>query len=26
MYWITPLSPWQAAAMALMFNLMGFFG
>ena len=26
LWWITPFSPWQAAAMALVINLMGFFG
>jgi phosphatidate cytidylyltransferase len=26
LWWITPFSPWQAAAMALVVNLMGFFG
>jgi phosphatidate cytidylyltransferase len=26
LYWITPFKPWQAAAMALVINLMGFFG
>jgi phosphatidate cytidylyltransferase len=26
LWWITPFSPWQAALMALMINLMGFFG
>lgn len=26
LWWITPFSPWQAGAMALMINLMGFFG
>jgi phosphatidate cytidylyltransferase len=26
LWWITPFSPWQAAAMALLINLMGFFG
>lgn len=26
LWWITPFSAWQAAAMALMINLMGFFG
>jgi phosphatidate cytidylyltransferase len=26
LYWITPFTPWQAAAMALVINLMGFFG
>ena len=26
LWWITPFSPWQAAAMALVVTLMGFFG
>ena len=26
LWWITPFEPWQAGAMALMINLMGFFG
>jgi phosphatidate cytidylyltransferase len=26
LYWITPFKPWQAAAIALVVNLMGFFG
>ena len=26
LYWITPFSPWEAAALALLINLMGFFG
>ena len=26
LWWITPFSPWQAGAVALMINLMGFFG
>jgi len=26
LWWITPFSPWQAGAIALMINLMGFFG
>lgn len=26
LWWITPFSPWQAAAMSLMLTLMGFFG
>ena len=26
MWWITPFSPWQAGAMALLIGLMGFFG
>src|SRR5205085_5068317 len=26
LWWITPFSPWQAAATALLINLMGFFG
>lgn len=26
LWWITPFSPWQAGAMALIVNLMGFFG
>lgn len=26
LWWITPFSPWQAALMALVVNLMGFFG
>ncbi|MFW3895653.1 phosphatidate cytidylyltransferase [Pseudomonas bharatica] len=26
LYWITPFSPWQAALMALVVNIMGFFG
>src|SRR5258708_11194845 len=26
LWWITPFSPWQAGLMALMINLMGFFG
>jgi len=26
LWWITPFSAWQAAAMALLINLMGFFG
>jgi phosphatidate cytidylyltransferase len=26
LWWITPFSPWQAAVMALLINLMGFFG
>ena len=26
LWWFTPFSPWQAGAMALMINLMGFFG
>ena len=26
LWWITPFSPWQAGAMALMIKLMGFFG
>ena len=26
LWWITPFSPWQAGAMALVINLMGFFG
>jgi phosphatidate cytidylyltransferase len=26
LYWITPFTPWQAAAIALVVNLMGFFG
>jgi phosphatidate cytidylyltransferase len=26
LWWVTPFEPWQAGAMALMINLMGFFG
>lgn len=26
LWWITPFSPWQAAALALVINLMGFYG
>ena len=26
LYWLTPFTPWEAAAMALVVNLMGFFG
>ena len=26
LYWITPFSPWQAALMALVITLMGFYG
>jgi len=26
LWWITPFSPWQAGAIALLINLMGFFG
>ena len=26
LFWITPFNPWQAALMALVINLMGFFG
>ena len=26
LWWITPFSPWQAGLIALMINLMGFFG
>ena len=26
LWWITPFSPWQAAVIALLINLMGFFG
>ncbi|MFD2644364.1 phosphatidate cytidylyltransferase [Pseudomonas japonica] len=26
LYWITPFNPWQAALMALVVNVMGFFG
>jgi phosphatidate cytidylyltransferase len=26
LWWITPFNPWQAAGMALLITLMGFFG